>query len=125
MEENEISRIVIGAAIEVHKTLGPGLLEAVYQQCLGRELEVAGLSYTKESPVSLSYKGIEFDVAYRADLLVEDKVIIELKVVENLLPIHMAQLLSYLRLDNKRLGLLINFNTRVLRDGIKRIVNKL
>lgn len=125
MDENTLSREIIGAAIEVHRCLGPGLLESVYQQCLVRELELQGLVVISEVPISAKYKGLDFDVVYRADLLVADKVVIELKVVEKMQPVHEAQLLSYLRLMNKKLGLLINFNVPVLKDGIKRVVHKL
>jgi GxxExxY protein len=125
MTENEISSLVIGAALEVHKALGPGLLETVYQQALVREFELQAIPIEREMPIKASYKGVAFDAAYRLDLLVMDKVIVELKVVERLLPVHDAQLLSYLRLTNRRLGLLINFNSVRLRDGIRRIVNGL
>ena len=125
MDENEVSSKIIGAAIEVHRTLGPGLLESVYQQCLERELKLQNIAVASEIPIAAEYKDLKFDVAYRADLVVADKVIIEMKVVERLLSVHEAQLLSYLRLMNKRLGLLINFNSPVLKDGIKRVVNNL
>lgn len=125
MTENEISNQVIGAALEVHKVLGPGLLETVYQQALVREFELRTIPIEREKPNKASYKGLLFDAAYRLDLLVMDKVIVELKVVEQLLPVHDAQLLSYLRLTNRKLGLLINFNSARLRDGIRRVVNGL
>lgn len=125
MVENEISRQIIGAAIEVHKEMGPGLLESVYLQCLVRELQLRGVSCTTEHSINAEYKGLKFDIDYRVDMLVEDKVLVELKVVEAILPVHQAQLLSYLRLSQKRLGLLINFNVDVLRNGIKRIANQL
>ncbi|NOX75216.1 MAG: GxxExxY protein [Gammaproteobacteria bacterium] len=125
MDENTISRRIVGAAIEVHRTLGSELLESVYQQCLVRELELQGIAVISEVPIAAEYKGLQFDVVYRADLLVEDKVVIEMKVVDKVLPVHEAQLLSYLRLMNKKLGLLINFNLPVLKSGINRVVNNL
>ena len=125
MDENEISGKVIGAAIEVHRRVGPGLLESVYQQCLMRELFLRGVPFSSQASFRSHYKGMDFDVDYRMDLLVAEKVIVELKVVERLLPVHEAQLLSYLRLSGKKLGLLINFNVAVLKDGIKRVVNQL
>ena len=125
MNENEITGKVIGAAIEVHKQLGPGLLESVYQQCLSKELELQGIKCDCEVPVRAEYKGIEFDVAYRMDMLVEDIVAVELKVAERILPVHVAQLLSYLKLSGVKLGLLLNFNEPVLKHGIKRVVNNL
>ncbi len=125
MKENDVSRLVIGAAIDVHRTMGPGLLESVYQECLKRELEIRNITYESEVQVKAEYKGLMFDCAYRMDLVVSDSVVLELKVVEHLLPVHEAQLLSYLRLTGKKLGLLINFNTPILKSGIKRVVNGL
>jgi GxxExxY protein len=125
MNENEISNKIIGAAIEVHKVLGAGLLESVYQKSLQQELVLNLIPCTIEVPVAASYKGIDLDVAYRMDMLVMDKVIVELKVVEKVLPIHKSQLLSYLRLSNKKLGLLINFNVPLLKNGVQRVVNNL
>jgi len=125
MEENGLSREVIGAAIEVHRALGPGLLESIYKQCLSRELEIGGMNVLTEIPLKAHYKGLDFDIAYRMDIVVENKLILELKVVERILPVHEAQLLSYLKLTNKKPGLLINFNVDVLKSGIKRIVNGL
>ncbi|MCW8900346.1 MAG: GxxExxY protein [Gammaproteobacteria bacterium] len=125
MDENIIANKVIGAAIEVHRTLGPGLLESAYQDCLKYELNRIGLEFESESPVTLNYKGLIVGEAYRLDLLIEGKVIIELKTVSKLLDIHKIQLLTYLRLTNKRLGLLINFNEILLKHGINRIVNNL
>jgi len=125
MDENMVSRKIIGAAIEVHRTIGPGLLESVYQQCLMRELTLRGLEFLSQVAIRAEYKGLAFDVDYRMDLVVADRVVVELKVVEKLLPVHEAQLLSYLRLSGKKLGLLINFNVAVLKDGIKRIVHQL
>jgi GxxExxY protein len=125
MEENGLATDIIGAAIEVHKQLGPGLLESVYRDCMVYELKTREICVVREVSVPVRYKGIEFSAAYRADLVVADKVIVELKAVDILLPVHAAQLLSYLRISGKRLGLLINFNVSQLRDGIKRIVNQL
>jgi GxxExxY protein len=125
MIENEISREVIGAAIEVHEIMGPGLLESVYKQCLSRELQLRNMSFASEQILNAEYKGLRFDIEYRIDLLVADRVVVELKVVEEILPVHHAQLLSYLRLSGTKLGLLINFNVDVLKNGVKRVVNRL
>ena len=123
MDEDRLSGQVIGAAIEVHRLLGPGLLESVYLQSLARELELRGLGVEMQRPVKAMYKGLVFDVAYRVDLIVCGGLVVELKVVEHLLPVHEAQLLSYLRLMNLRLGLLMNLNVPVLKQGVKRVVN--
>ncbi len=123
MNENEVARAVIGAAIEVHRALGPGLLESVYEECLAMELEMRSLSYDRQRRVAVQYKGRRVAAELRIDLLVDDQVIVELKAVEKLLPVHGAQLLSYLRLTGRSLGLLINFNVPLLRDGVKRVVN--
>lgn len=120
---NKISETIIGSAIEVHRTLGPGLLESAYEACLIHELSQSGLKVEHQKPVILSYKGINIDCAYRLDLLVEDSVIVELKSVDKILPIHNAQLLSYLKLSGLTLGLLINFNVEILKNGIQRVVN--
>ncbi len=125
MIENIIANKVIGAAIEVHKTLGPGLLESAYQDCLKHELNYIGLKFESETQVILNYKGLIIGEAYWLDLLIENKVIIELKTVSKLLDIHKVQLLMYLKLTNKKLGLLINFNEILLKHGIKRIANNL
>ena len=125
MNENDINSKVIGAAIEVHKVLGPGLLESAYQDCLMYELDLIGISYESEIPIVLNYKGLIIGDAYRLDLLVENKVVVELKAVSKLLDIHKAQLLTYLKLTDKKLGLLINFNEILLKQGIKRIANNL
>jgi GxxExxY protein len=125
MDEDGISKAVIGAAIEVHRALGPGLLESVYERCLARELELIGVPYECQVPVRAEYKGLVMEAAYRMDMVVCDKVVLELKVVEQLLPIHEAQLLSYLRLTKRRLGLLLNFHVPVLKNGLKRVVNNL
>ncbi|MGC9362797.1 MAG: GxxExxY protein [Candidatus Syntrophosphaera sp.] len=120
---NELSRNTIGACIEVHKALGPGLLENVYQHCVCQELDLRGISYKKEVDIIIQYKGSIIKSQLRADLIVEDQIIVEFKSVNELVPIHEAQLLTYLKLMNKRLGLLINFNVPLLKDGIKRMVN--
>lgn len=120
--EQDLTRRIIGAAIEVHRVLGPGLLEAVYQACLARELDLRGLAYQQQKPLPVEYKGAKLDCGYRLDFVVEGKVIVELKAVEALTPVHEAQLLTYLRLGNCRVGLLINCNVPVLKDGIKRRV---
>ena len=125
MNENDISNLVIGAAIDVHRKMGPGLLESVYHQCLKHELGIREIPYETEVQIRAKYKGLEFDCAYRMDIVVSNSVVLELKVVERLLSVHEAQLLSYLRLTGKKLGLLINFNTPILKSGIKRIVNGL
>jgi GxxExxY protein len=115
--------VLIGAAIEVHKALGPGLLESAYEACLRRELDLRGVTYQHQQPLPIEYKGETVDCGYRLDLVVEGVLIAELKSVEQLLPIHEAQLLTYLRLTGIHLGLLINFNVPVLRRGVKRMVN--
>lgn len=125
MTENEISTLVIGRAIEVHRHLGPGLLESAYQTCLIYELRESGLSIETEKPLPVQYKGVSLDCGYRLDIVAEKNVILELKAVEALLPIHEAQLLTYLKLADLKLGLLINFNVSLLKSGIKRIVNNL
>ena len=122
MTENDLAYKVIGAAIEVHKKLGPGLLESAYQECLLYELKVLGLKIRKEVPMPIIYKDVKLDHGYRIDLLVEDKLVIELKTVENLTNIHLAQVLTYLKLGDYKLGLLINFNVTKLSNGIKRVI---
>ncbi len=121
---DEISRRIIGAAIEVHRHLGPGLLESAYQSCLAFELKQLGLKLEEQKPLPIVYKDVKLDCGYRLDLIVEDEIIVEIKAIEQLLPIHEAQLLSYLRLAKKRVGLLINFHVPVLKNGLKRIVNE-
>ena len=125
MDINALSNTIIGAAIEVHKTLGPGLLESIYEECLGLELELRGLSIERQKPLLVTYKGKKLQCVYRLDLVVEKQIIIELKSCENIEPIHKAQLLTYLKLSDLRLGLLLNFNVPLMRDGITRIVNAL
>lgn len=128
MEENDrldqITRKIIGAAIEVHKAVRPGLLESAYQACLAFELRQNALQVAEQVPLPLLYKEVKLDCGYRIDLLVEDSIIVEIKAVEQLSAIHDAQLLSYLRLAHKRVGLLINFHSRLLKSGLKRIVNE-
>lgn len=121
-ERDPLSGKVIGFAIEVHRHLGPGLLESAYETCLAYELGQAGIAFTKQQPLPVQYKGIALDCAYRLDLVVGARLILELKVVERLLPIHDAQILTYMKLSGIRTGLLLNFNVPVLKDGIKRFV---
>ncbi len=125
MKQEKLTEQIIGAAIEVHKILGPGLLESAYETCLERELNIQGLTCQRQLALPLIYKDIKCDIGYRIDLLVEDKVIVEIKSVEAINPVYIAQVLTYLRLSNKKLGLLINFNVLLLKDGIKRLVNRL
>ena len=120
---NHITDQVIGAAIEVHRALGPGLLESAYEACLAFELAQRGLKVEPQKPLPVVYKEVHLDCGYRLDLLVENAVIVEIKAVEALAPIHQAQLLSYLRLSSCKVGLLINFNVKVLKDGLRRLVN--
>lgn len=125
MTENEIAKIIVDVAYHVHKRLGPGLLESVYESVLAYKLEKRGLKVERQIPVPIVYEGISFNEGFRADLIVEDKVIVELKSVETVAPVHKKQLLTYLRLADKRLGLLINFGSELIRDGISRVVNGL
>ena len=114
---------IIGAAIEVHKTLGPGLLESAYEECLCRELELRTIPFERQKELPIEYKGVELDCGYRLDVVVADKLVLELKACERLEPIHEAQLLTYLKLTGMKIGLLINFHLASLKDGIKRIAN--
>lgn len=123
MTENEISTIVIGLAIEVHKALGPGLLENAYKECLFYKIAKRGLLVEKEKAMPLIFEEVKLDCGYRVDLLVENKFIIEIKSVESLNTIHLAQTLTYLKLGKFRLGLLINFNETLLKNGIRRVIN--
>jgi GxxExxY protein len=125
MDENAISKEITGAAIEVHKILGPGLLESAYQECLARELALRGVKFEREKTLPLEYKGVRLDCGFRVDFLVEKLVIVELKAVENVLPIHQAQILTYLKLLKLKLGLLLNFNVPMMKAGIKRFALKL
>ena len=120
---NKLSSTIIGAAIEVHKAMGPGLLESAYEECLCYELEGLRIAFERQKPLSIQYKGHAIECAYRIDLLVENAIVVELKAVDRIEPVHQAQLLTYLRLSEKKLGLLINFNVPVLKDGIIRLVN--
>ena len=125
MTENEISKIIIGKAIEIHRILGPGLLESAYQECLFYELKNTNLIIEKEKPMPIVYKDIRLDHGYRIDLLIENKVVIEIKSVDALMDVHEAQMITYLKLGDYRLGLLINFNVPLLKNGIRRYVNNL
>ncbi|HLL75384.1 MAG TPA: GxxExxY protein [Pyrinomonadaceae bacterium] len=115
-----MTRAVIGAAMEVHRTLGPGLLESAYQRCLGRELTVRRIPFERERPLPLEYKGVRCECGYRLDFLVADALVVEVKSVEEIAPVHEAQMLTYLRLGGWRVGLLINFNVPLLKQGIRR-----
>ena len=123
MTENDILHRIIGLALEVHSKLGPGLLESAYQNCLYFEILNEGFKVSKEIPMPIVYKSIKLDHGYRIDLLVENKVVVEIKSVDAIIDVHKAQLLTYLRLGNYKLGLILNFNTVHLKDGIKRIIN--
>ena len=125
MTENEIAKIIVDAAFQIHKGLGPGLLETVYEVVLAHALKKRGLKVERQVTVSIVFDGIKFDEGFRADLIVEDKVIVELKSVETIAPVHKKQLLTYLRLTDNKLGLLINFGSELIRDGISRVVNNL
>jgi len=122
MQFEELTRKIIGASIEVHKALGPGLLESAYEECLFYELTQHGLKVERQKPVPVVYKEIKLDYGYRIDLLVEDTVILELKSIDAFAPVHEAQLLTYMKFANKKIGLLINFNVTVLKNGLKRYV---
>ena len=122
MDINKISENIIGSAIDVHKELGPGLLESAYEECLCHELALRGIRFSRQNAISIRYKGVNLECGYRMDLLVEDKIVVELKSIDKLMPIHEAQLLSYLKLSHCTVGLLINFNVLILKHGIKRKV---
>jgi GxxExxY protein len=121
--KDPLSEKIIGAAIEVHRALGPGLLESAYEECLCLELTKAGVTFKRQVKMPVAYKGKRIDCGYRADLIIDGALLLELKSVDRLLPIHQAQVLTYLKLSGIRTGLLINFNSKVLKDGIKRLVN--
>jgi len=123
MNENEIANKIIGLAIEVHGVLGPGLLESAYKECLFYKIQKAGLFVEKEKPIPLIFEEVKLDCGYRVDLLVENKLVIEMKSVEAINDIHLAQTLTYLKLGKYKLGLLINFNVILLKNGIKRVIN--
>jgi len=125
MSENELSSLIIGVAIEVHKALGPGLLESAYKECMYYKLKEMGLVVEKEKLMPLVFEDVKLDCGYRIDLLVDSKVVVELKSVESLNDVHLAQTLTYLKLGKFKLGLLMNFNVVLLKDGIKRVVNNL
>jgi GxxExxY protein len=125
VDENQCSRLIIGAAIEVHRHLGPGLLESAYERALAHELGLRGLGVESQVRIPMSYKGVELGDSFRIDLLVERLVIVEVKTVDQLIPLHEAQLLTYLRCSSLRLGLLLNFHSPVMRAAIKRVVNRL
>ena len=118
---NDLTGKVIGAAIEVHKALGPGLLESAYEECLSHELDLKRIQYERQKPLPVEYKDVKLDCGYRLDLIVENRLILELKACGNLVPLYDAQLLTYLKLTNIKVGLLINFNVPVLKEGIKRL----
>ena len=125
MNENELAKIVFEAGLVVHRSLGPGLLESAYEECLFYELYCMNIKVEKQKPLPLVYREVKLDVGYRIDLLVENKLVIEVKSVEALNDLHMAQILTYLRLSNTKLGLLINFNTVLFKNGVKRVANGL
>jgi GxxExxY protein len=122
-EVEGLAKIVVDSAFAVHTTIGPGLLENAYETCLSRELDLRGIKHQRQAPVSLEYKGICMEVGYRADFVIEEKLLLELKTVDALLPVHTAQVITYLRLKKFPLGLLINFNEALIKDGIHRILN--
>jgi len=122
MTDNEITHEIIGAAIEVHKLLGPGLLESAYEACLCHEFAIRKISFQKQKPIPLVYKEIKLDCGFRLDLLVEKRIVVELKSVDTLAPIHEAIMLTYLRLSGHKLGLLVNFNVSILKEGIRRFI---
>lgn len=125
MTENELSKVVFDAALQVHKSLGPGLLESAYEECLAHELRKTGLRVEKQKALPLIYEEIHMEVGYRVDILLESKLVIEVKSVDALNDVHLAQTLTYLKLSNCKLGMLINFNVTMIKNGIKRIANKL
>lgn len=125
MTENQLSNIIVNTAYNIHMTLGPGLLESVYEEIMFYELSKKGLSVHRQKPIPVFWDNLRMDIGFRADLIVENKVIIELKSVENIAPVHPKQLLTYLKITGIKLGLLINFNEKLIRDGITRVVNNL
>ncbi len=124
-QANAITDTIIGSAIRVHRALGPGLLESAYEACLAYELAQSGIQFEQQKPLPVVYRGVRLDCGYRLDMVVDGCVIVEIKSVDQIAPIHKAQLLSYLRLMDCRVGLIINFNVRVLKDGVHRLVNEL
>ena len=125
MTENEISKIVVDCAIKIHKNLGPGLLESAYEECMYYELKKFGLTVDKQKALPLVYEDIKLEIGYRIDLIIENKVIVEIKSVDTLNDVHLAQILTYIKLSQCKLGLLINFNVAFLKNGIRRVVNNL
>ncbi len=125
MTINELSGLVIGAAIEVHKVLGPGLLESAYENCLCHELQLKDVVFERQKPLPITYKGVNLDCGYRLDVVVQGMLVLEVKACDRIEPIHQAQLLTYLKLSGLRLGLLLNFNVPVMRDGIVRVADEL
>lgn len=125
MTENELSKIIVDCCFKIHNTLGPGLFESVYEETLAYELTTRGLNIRRQQGIKVVYEQINMDLGFRADIIVEDKVIIEIKSVEGINPVHQKQLLTYLRLTGIKLGLLVNFNEVLIKDGLQRIVNKL
>lgn len=125
MTENEIAKQIVDVAFKIHTTFGPGLLESVYETIMAYELRKRGLHVRQQQPIPLVHDGIRMDIGFRADLIVENEVVVEIKSVEAIAPVHKKQLLTYLRLTDKRLGLLINFNVELIKDGITRVVNGL
>jgi len=123
MTENEISKVVFDCSLKVHKALGPGLLESAYEECLFYELKKTGLKIEKQKPLPLIYEDVKLEAGYRVDIIIEDKFIIEIKAVEALNGVHLAQLLTYLKLADCKLGMLINFNVTLIKNGIKRVIN--
>ncbi len=125
MDENELAKIVVGLCLKIHKTLGPGLLESVYEEVLCYELKKLHLDFKRQSGIGVNYEGIKLDLGFRADIIIENKLIVELKSIELVHPVYYKVLLTYLRLSNKKLGLMVNFNVALIKDGIKRVVNNL
>ena len=125
MTENQIAKEIVESSLKIHRTLGPGLLESVYESCLQFELIAKGMTVVKQHPLPVVYQGIRFEQGFRLDLLVQNKVVVEVKSVEELNPVHMAQVLTYLKLGDYKLGLLINFNVELIKHGIRRLVNGL
>jgi len=122
MPDTDLTHKIIGAAIEVHRQLGPGLLESAYEECLARELALRGISFERQKPIPVVYKGIKLECGYRIDLLIEHRIVVELKSIEDIAPIHEAVVLTYLKLSGNTVGLLINFHVAVLKDGIRRYI---
>ena len=124
MAYSDLTHRIIGAAIEVHRQLGPGLLESAYEECLARELSIKGLSFERQKPIPVIYKGVKLECGYRIDLLVERRIVVELKAIEQIAPIHEAIVITYLKLSGNSVGLLINFHVAILKDGIRRYIWK-